>query len=117
VTNAARLSGETHGTPKRPGQRTGVGQVPATRVSGISGFGQTLVDDADGAAARGTLGLGSAATANTSDFAPAAHNHVAADITDFAEAVDDRVGALIVAGAGVTVTYNDGANTLTISAP
>jgi hypothetical protein len=33
-----------------------------------------------------------------------------------AEAVDDRVAALIVAGANVTKTYDDAANTLTISA-
>lgn len=33
----------------------------------------------------------------------------------FAEAVDDRVGALAVAGAGIAVTYDDGAGTLTIA--
>jgi hypothetical protein len=38
------------------------------------------------------------------------------DISDFAEAVDDRVGALLVAGTNVTLTYNDGAGTLTIAA-
>jgi hypothetical protein len=37
-------------------------------------------------------------------------------ITDFAEATDDRVAALVVAGTGVTVTYNDPLNTLTIAA-
>jgi hypothetical protein len=31
------------------------------------------------------------------------------------ELVDDRVAALLVAGANVTLTYNDGANTLTIA--
>lgn len=36
-------------------------------------------------------------------------------VTDFAEAVDDRVAALIVAGAGVSVSYNDPSNTLTIA--
>lgn len=30
------------------------------------------------------------------------------------ERVDDRVAALLVAGTGITLTYNDGANTLTI---
>lgn len=48
-------------------------------------------------------------------FSPSAHTHPAADITDFAEAVDDRVAALLVAGANITLTYNDGANTLTIA--
>jgi vancomycin permeability regulator SanA len=32
------------------------------------------------------------------------------------EAIDDRVAALLVAGANVTLTYNDPANTLTIAA-
>lgn len=43
------------------------------------------------------------------------HTHVASDVTDFSEAVDDRVSALIVAGANVSATYNDPANTLTIA--
>lgn len=45
---------------------------------------------------------------------PTAHNQTASTITDFAEALDDRVNALVLAGAGITKTYNDGANTLTI---
>lgn len=32
------------------------------------------------------------------------------------EAIDDRVAALLVAGTGITLTYDDGANTLTIVA-
>lgn len=39
-----------------------------------------------------------------------------AAISDFAEAVDDRVAALLTAGANVTLTYDDAANTLTIAA-
>ncbi len=35
----------------------------------------------------------------------------------FVEAVQGIVGALVVGGAGVTVTYNDTTNTLTITAP
>jgi hypothetical protein len=38
-----------------------------------------------------------------------------AGITDFAEAVDDRVAALLSAGANITLTYNDAGNILTIS--
>ena len=44
---------------------------------GISSFGATLVDDADAATARGTLGLGTAAVAATGDFATASHDHAA----------------------------------------
>lgn len=39
-----------------------------------------------------------------------------AKLSDFAEAVDDRVDALLVAGTGISKTYNDGSNTLTLSA-
>lgn len=40
----------------------------------------------------------------------------ASQVTDFSEAVDDRVAALLVAGTNITLTYNDGANTLTVDA-
>ncbi len=48
--------------------------------------------------------------------AAASHPHVAADVTDFAESVDDRVAALLVAGTNITLTYADGPNTLTVDA-
>jgi hypothetical protein len=46
----------------------------------ISGFGATLIDDADQATARATLGLGSAATQDSTAFAIVGHTHGAADI-------------------------------------
>lgn len=49
-----------------------------------------------------------------SAFATASHTHTASDVTDFSEAVDDRVAALVVGGTDITVTYDDGAGTLTI---
>lgn len=48
--------------------------------------------------------------------APTAHTHPASEVTDFAEAVDDRVAALLVEGTNVTLTYDDGAGTLTVDA-
>lgn len=36
-------------------------------------------------------------------------------ITGFGEAVDDQVNTLLTAGANITLTYDDGANTLTIA--
>ena len=50
-------------------------------VHGISAFGATLTDDADAAAARTTLGLGTAATTASTAYAAAAHNHAASEIT------------------------------------
>lgn len=47
--------------------------------------------------------------------ADASHVHASTSVTDFAEAVDDRINALLVAGANVTLTYNDATNTLTIA--
>jgi hypothetical protein len=44
------------------------------------------------------------------------HTHTSTDITDFSEAVDDRVDALLTAGTNITLTYNDAAGTLTIAA-
>lgn len=51
-----------------------------------------------------------------STFAASSHTHASSAITDFSEAVDDRVAALLVAGSNITLTYNDGANTLTVAA-
>jgi hypothetical protein len=42
-------------------------------ASAVSAFGLTLIDDASAVIARGTLGLGTAATSATGDFAAAAH--------------------------------------------
>jgi len=49
-------------------------------------------------------------------YAAASHTHVAADVSDFSEAVDDRVNALLVEGTGITLTYDDTANTITVDA-
>lgn len=66
-------------------------------------------------------GIATGATANSSDAtlldrANHTGTQTASTISDFAEAVDDRVGALLVAGTNITLNYNDAANTLTISA-
>lgn len=50
---------------------------------------------------------------------PASHTHSSADLTDFAEAVEDKIGAKVVAGTGISVSYNDttGETTITNSSP
>ena len=48
-----------------------------------------------------------------SELALSTHTHTAANISDFAEAVDDRTAALIQNGTGITWAYNDTAGTLT----
>ena len=51
--------------------------------------------------------------------AAASHTHTSANITDFAEAVQDIIGADVVAGTGISVSYNDttGDTTITNTAP
>jgi hypothetical protein len=51
---------------------------------------------------------------DSSAFAAASHTHASTDVTDFAEAVDDRVAVLLVEGTGITLTYDDGAGSITI---
>jgi len=40
---------------------------------------------------------------------------VSSNVSNFSEAVDDRVNGLLVAGTGITLTYDDTANTLTVA--
>lgn len=47
----------------------------STTAHGISAFGASLVDDASASAARTTLGLGTAATTASGDYATAGHTH------------------------------------------
>lgn len=90
--------------------------VNTSKLGGdITTAGKALLDDADATAQRTTLGLGSAATQPSSAFATASHTQASSTITDFAEAVDDRVAGLLVAGTNITLTYNDAGNTLTIA--
>jgi hypothetical protein len=46
---------------------------------------------------------------------PLTHTHTSNDITNWNEAVDDRVSSLLVAGTGINLSYNDSANTLTVN--
>ena len=68
-------------------------------VHGISAYGATLVDDADAATARTTLGLGTAATSNTGDFAPTLHTHTLSQITDAGTAAASNTGDFEASGA------------------
>lgn len=66
-------------------------------------------------------GIATGATANSADATLLARsNHTgtqaASTISDLTEVTQDMVGAMIVAGANVSVTYDDVAGTLTISA-
>ena len=58
------------------------GAVTTAKMGGdVTTAGKALLDDADAAAQRTTLGLGTAATANTGDFAAASHTHTLSNLT------------------------------------
>jgi hypothetical protein len=79
----------------------------------ITGTASRLsVTNGDGVSGNPTLNIDAAYDAL---WAPVSHTQTASTITDFSEAVDDRVGALLVAGSNVTLNYNDAAGTLTIT--
>ena len=50
------------------------------------------------------------------DAAPIGHTHVSTEVTDFAEAVQDAVAAMLVSGANVTLTYDDALGKVTVTA-
>lgn len=60
---------------------------------------------------------GNTLTISTSGLASSNHTHSSANITDFTEAVQDVVGAsgFLVGASGISISYNDGSNTLTIT--
>ena len=83
-------------------------------ASAVSTFGGTLIDDADAATARTTLGLGTAASTNSSDYATAAQGALA----DSALQSETSHADLLVDGdfASAGLMTSDGSGTYSITA-
>jgi hypothetical protein len=81
-------------------------------ASSVSTFGGTLIDDADAATARTTLGLGSAATTAASDYATAAQGAKADTALQNinSESIDELSDVTITSASSGQVIRHDGSN-------
>lgn len=84
-------------------QLTGPGITPAGHAASHENAGSDEID------VTGLSGL--LADPQTPDT----HTHSSSDITDFAEAVEDKIGAKVIAGSGISVSYNDGTGETTVT--
>lgn len=122
------------GTASRRTLGTGATQAAAgndSRITGALQASSNLSDLANAGTARTNLGLDSAAVlpstafdvsgaaAGAQAFAIDRANHTgtqtASTISDLTEATQDIIGAILAGGTGITVTYNDGANTHSVA--
>jgi hypothetical protein len=62
-----------------------------------------------------TSGNFTSLSVNNTGVSLSGHTHLNTDITNWNEAVDDRVNNLLVGTSGINISYDDNANTLTIA--
>lgn len=82
------------------------GKVPTSRTVNSHSL------SSDVTVTKGDVGLG-----NVDNTADASKTFTASQITDMAEAVQDMASSFMQATTGLVATYNDGANTMTFTAP
>jgi len=94
-----------------------VAHTDTSSQASVDNSGATVIQDVTLDTNGHVTGLGSVTlTPAIIGAATASHTHTAANITDFTEAAQDAVGA-IISGTGIaTVTYNDAANTIIVNA-
>ena len=78
----AALTGDVTASAGSNATTIATGAVTTAKMGGdVTTAGKALLDDLDAAAQRATLGLGTAATAATGDFAAASHTHPLSELT------------------------------------
>ncbi len=113
---------------------TQLAQMPANTIKGNNTGGAANAKDLTVAETKTLLAYAGSDVANTpagniaattvqaaineldTEKAPVSHTHASTAITDFAEAVDDRVAAFLVAGDNITFDLDDAGNEMTINA-
>lgn len=91
--------------------------VKADSPLSVSTSGDTITVKATGFSSVATSGSYADLKNIPTTFAPSSHTHTASSISDFTESVQDVVGGSLVGSNGITVTYNDSSNTITIGTP
>lgn len=121
-TTAAGLVTLTETSPNISSVTINQGQQGPAGVSiTVSNYGDNRITTSDGTAgglyAESDLTFdGSKLRVSGIEVSVSGHSHVAANISDFNEAVDDRIGnGLFIAGTGINLFYNDGSNSFTVS--
>jgi hypothetical protein len=99
-----------------PTTLAGYGITDAVASSSVSVYGASLIDDADAATARTTLGLGTAATTASTDYATAAQGTLADSALQSVAFADLTSTPTTLAGYGITDAATSAQGTLADSA-
>lgn len=114
ATNAELRDRSTHTGTQAASTISDFSEAVDDRVSSLLVAGSNVTLTYNDAA--NTLEIGAASGSGSNDRADHTGTQLASTISDFSEAVDDRVSSLLVAGTNLTLSYNDASNSLTINA-